>query len=111
MISRNWTIEYWADDIHLSSIEMWFDGLTMTQFKSVAKELKLLQCCGNQLRLPHSRSLGKGLFELRERKYGYRIYYAFDADKVIILLYAGDKNSQDKDIDIARERLAKLEII
>lgn len=59
------------------------------------------------LKLPHSKALGKGLFELRERKYGYRVYYGFLKKYIIILLAAGDKNSQEKDILIARGRLAE----
>ena len=58
--------------------------------------MKLLELCGNLLKLPHSRSLKKGLFELRERKYGFRIYYTFLPNKIILMLYAGNKKSQDK---------------
>jgi putative addiction module killer protein len=74
----------------------------------VAKEILLLERCGNTLRLPHSKTLGKGLFELRERNFGYRIYYMFLPDKTILLIYAGDKSSQQKDIEIARLRLNKV---
>lgn len=103
-----WEIIYWSNDQGKSTIEEWFDSLTKEQFKSIAKEMKLLELCGNSLKLPHSRSLKKGLFELRERKYGFRIYYAFLHNKVIILLHAGDKKTQDRDIDIARGRLDEL---
>jgi putative addiction module killer protein len=103
-----WEIIYWSTDQDKSTIEEWFDSLTKEQFKSIAKEMKLLELSGNLLKLPHSRSLKKGLFELRERKYGFRIYYAFLHNKVIILLHAGDKKSQDRDIDIARGRLDEL---
>lgn len=101
-----WTIEYWSDG--KTCVEAWFQQLTHDQFKSVAKELKLLELCGNNLKLPHSRSLGKGLFELRERRYGYRVYYTFFERKVIVLLEGGDKNSQQQDIKTARQRLLKL---
>lgn len=60
---------------------------------------------GNGLALPHSKALGKGLFELRERRFGYRIYYCFRSESVIILLAAGDKRTQERDIKIARDRL------
>lgn len=70
--------------------------------------MKLLEWCGNLLKLPHSRSLKKGIFELRERTYGFRIYYAFLPNKIIIMLHAGNNKTQDKDIEIARGRLAKL---
>ena len=103
-----WTLEYWCNDDGESPIEKWFDSLPSEQFKSVAKELKLLELCGNRLRLPHSRSLKRGLFELRERKYGLRIYYAFLKNKIILMMHAGDKKTQDRDIDISRERLTQL---
>lgn len=104
----SWTVKYWCNDNDVSVVEEWLDELTKEQLKSVAKEMKLLEICGNQLRLPHSRSLKKGLFELRERTYGYRIYYAFLANKIIMLLHAGDKDTQNKDMEIARQRLDEL---
>jgi putative addiction module killer protein len=86
-------------------VERWLNKLTNNQLKSVAKELELLKLCGNTLRLPHSKALGKGLFELRERNYGYRIYYSFLENKEIILLNAGNKNTQVRDIKTAQTRL------
>jgi putative addiction module killer protein len=44
-----------------------------------------------------------GVFELRLFfGSGYRIYFAEQDDTIIILLYAGDKSSQTKDIKIAK---------
>ncbi len=48
-----------------------------------------------------------GVFELREMRFGYRIYYCFSKGKVIVLLIAGDKSTQKKDIKIAKERVLK----
>ena len=62
------TLEYWVDDTGKRSVERWLLKLTREQFKAVSKELKLLEACGNDLKLPHSRALGKGLFELREQR-------------------------------------------
>lgn len=70
--------------------------------------MKLLARCGNTLKMPHSRTLKKGLFELRERQYGFRIYYAFLANKTILMLSSGNKKTQYKDIDVARQRLDQL---
>jgi putative addiction module killer protein len=104
-----WTIDYWVDNSGKRSVERWLLKLTREQFKAVSKELKLLEVCGNDLKLPHSRTLGKGLFELRERNYGFRIYYCFYKNKIIILLHAGDKSSQQNDIKIARTRLKQTQ--
>ena len=88
---------------YLESVENWLNLLDKKQFKSVARELKLLELSGNELRLPHSKSLGDGLFELRERNYGFRIYYTFDKEAMVLLLHAGDKSSQVRDIKRAKE--------
>lgn len=105
---KKWHIEYWDEGKNKNPIEKWFDKLTKDQLKSVAKELKMLEEVGNELRLPHSKALGEGLFELRERRHGYRIYYGFKGKCLIIVLAAGDKASQERDIKIARERLTKI---
>src|SRR3989338_6218427 len=101
----SWTLHYWESG-QGQALEAWFDKLSKQQFQAVAKELKLLERCGNTLRLPHSRSLGRGLFELRERQFGYRIYYGFIPEHIIVLLQSGNKKSQQNDIAIARKRLA-----
>jgi putative addiction module killer protein len=102
---KRWQIEYWSPGRVKSPIEKRADALTTEQLKSVAKEIKMLEEAGNELKLPHSKSLGKGLFELRERRYGYRVYYCFRSEVIILLLAAGDKQSQKNDIKVARERL------
>lgn len=91
--------------VYLEPVEEWFNTLTPQQLKSLAKELRLLELSGNQLKLPHSRTLGAGLFELRERTFGLRLYYTFNGQQLIILLHAGDKKSQAKDIKKARQQL------
>lgn len=102
-----WQIEYWnANKSFQKTIEATWDELTAEQFKAVAKELKLLEICGNLLQLPHSKALGNSLFELRERKFGFRIYYTFLSHKIVVLLQTGTKATQKKDIKIARNRLA-----
>jgi putative addiction module killer protein len=101
-----WFIEYWHGAVGKHLVEKWLDTVTGEQFTSVAKEIKILEATGNELKLPHSRALSNGLFELRERRFGYRIYYCFGPHNTIILLAAGDKQSQEKDIKTARERLA-----
>ena len=107
-VGQRWKIDYWCNLKGESSVEKWLDSLSDEQLKSVAKEMKLLELCGNLLKMPHSRTLKKGLFELRERQFGLRIYYTFLRDKTILILCSGNKKTQDKDIDAARQRLDQL---
>jgi putative addiction module killer protein len=50
--------------------------------------------------------LVEGLFEMRE-DYGpgYRIYFGVEGDEIILLLLAGTKRHQNRDIEQARELL------
>ena len=50
------------------------------------------------------RPVGGGVSELRiDYGPGYRVYYQQKGDVLIVLLYGGDKSSQAKDIERARE--------
>lgn len=102
---KKWVIRYWIESRTKSPVEKWLDKLPDDHLKLVSKEIKMLEDVGNDLKLPHSFPLGGGLFELRERKFGYRVYYGFKGQCLIILLAAGNKKSQEKDIKVARQRL------
>lgn len=70
---------------------------------------------GNMLRMPHSRSLGDGLFELRfsisQGTVAQRITYTFQLEKRIITLTAfrKTKNNERREVDRARSAKADLE--
>jgi phage-related protein len=78
-----------------------------------ARLLELLSEHGPNLRLPHSRAFGDGLFELRPRgRTGIgRAFYCFLIGKKVIVLHAFIKKSQqtpDDDLKIARKRLKEV---
>ena len=53
--------------------------------------------------------LGEGLFEMRyDFAHGYRVYYGFWKEKLLLLTLGGDKSGQDEDIKRARKILAKM---
>jgi putative addiction module killer protein len=76
----------------------WLDKLDKKKFDEIAELVFTLQELINPLRFIHSKALGKGLFELKERDFGLRVYYTFLNKNVIVLLKGGDKNSQQQDI-------------
>lgn len=69
---------------------------------------------GPNLRLPHSRSMGDALFELRPRgRSGIgRALYCFSIGKRIVVVHAFIKKTQqtpDKELAIARKRIKELQ--
>ena len=50
------------------------------------------------------KALKDGIFEIKiTHGPGYRVYFAEDGDEIIILLVDGDKKTQSRDIDKAKE--------
>lgn len=75
--------------------------------------IELLIDYGPNLRLPHSRAMGQGLFELRPRgKSGIgRVFYCFVVKQRVVVLHAFIKKTQqtpDRELKIARKRMKEL---
>ena len=50
------------------------------------------------------KSVGDGILEMRiDYGPGYRLYFVRNGDTVVILLIGGDKSTQDRDIEEAKE--------
>lgn len=81
--------------------DQWFKGLR--DQRAAARILVRLDRLENGLE-GDSKPVGEGVKELRisEGK-GYRVYYGWDGDTVIILLCGGDKASQKADINRAKK--------
>ena len=55
------------------------------------------------------KSVGEGVFEMRiHHGPGYRVYFMLRGLEVVILLIAGDKSTQFKDIQIAQDMARQL---
>lgn len=69
---------------------------------------------GADLRMPHSRALGDGLFELRPKgREGIgRVFYCAQQEKTIVVLHSFVKKTQDtpdKEMRLARKRLKDVQ--
>ena len=74
----------------------WLDDLKDKSSRFRIKERLDRIALGN---MGDSKSVGKGVMEMRLAfGSGYRIYYAEEDDSIILLLCGGDKSSQSKDI-------------
>ena len=101
-------IEYFHPRV-LAEIESW----PVDVLADYARLIELLAEHGPNLRLPHSRAMGEGLFELRPRgRSGIgRAFYCYLVGKRIVIVHAFIKKTQqtpDKESKLVRKRLKEL---
>jgi phage-related protein len=99
-----WTIDYYSEAVRLE-----IDALPVGIRASYARLTELLEEFGLELRMPHSRAMGGGLFELRPRgREGIaRVFYCTKMGKKIIILHSFIKKTNEtpkRELDIARRR-------
>lgn len=91
--------------------EKFFESIDKILRPRVAKAFDLLEIRGNNLEMPYSKALGRGLFELRIiGSNQIRFIYTFHKNQAYILHAFMKKTEQiaKKDIDYARARLKLL---
>lgn len=102
-------VEYYHARV-LAAIEAW----PVNVLADYARLIELLVEHGPSLRLPHSRALGSGLFELRPRgRSGIgRAFYCFVVGKRVVVLHAFVKKTEqtpDKELAMARKRAKEIQ--
>jgi phage-related protein len=93
----------------LATIEKWPSGVAADFMRLT----ELLVEVGPNLRLPHSRAIGNGLFELRARggEGDGRAFYGFLMGRRIVFVHAIVKKTEKttkRDLDLARARLKEV---
>lgn len=104
-----YSVEYFNRRV-LDEIESWPVGM----LADYARLVELLIEFGPDVRMPHSRALGGGLFELRPRgREGIgRAMYCFLVGQRVVMLHAFVKKTQaapQKDLDLARRRMKEVQ--
>ena len=82
----------------------WLNSLkNKAAYNVIINRLKRIEETGN---FGDCKSVGNGIFEIRI-KYGcgYRIYYTFENNELVILLCGGDKSTQQDDITKAKKMI------
>ena len=102
-------IEYFHPRVK-AEIEGWPVGI----LANYARMVELLMEFGPNLRMPHSRAMGGGLFELRPRgREGIgRAFYCYVTGQRVIVLHAFVKKTrttQQYDLRIARKRMKEVQ--
>lgn len=103
-----YSVEYFNKRV-LAEIERWPVGV----LADYARLVELLAEFGPDLRMPHSRALGGGLFELRPRgREGIgRALYCYLVGERVVVLHAFVKKTQatpERDLKLARRRMKEV---
>jgi len=89
-------------------VEEWLASLGARQFAIAAARIDRLSELGPRIRMPHSRALGAGLFELRfeMERAAMRVPYFLPGDHRIVLLTVFRKQRQNERAEVERARRA-----
>jgi hypothetical protein len=87
-------------------VERWMTALGAHDFAFVLAHVERLAERGNALRMPASRALGDGLFELRFDllRSAWRVTYFFTTERRIVLLTVFRKQRQNERAEVQRAR-------
>lgn len=104
----NWTVLYYSERVREQVFDLPADILA-----DYLRLLELLQEFGANLRLPHSRAMGNGLFELRPKGVEGigRVFYCTQMDKHLVVLHSFVKKTlatPGKELRIARQRMKEV---
>ena len=104
----HWQIVYFNDRVQKDVLSM--PSGILADYLRLTEAMALY---GADLRMPHSRALGAGLFELRPKgPEGIgRVFYCTQVGRVIVILHSFIKKTQetpDADMRMARKRLKEV---
>lgn len=81
----------------------------LKDLRAKAKILLRIQRIGNDEHFGDCEAVGNGICELKiDYAKGYRVYFKESDGKIIILLIGGDKSTQQKDIERAKDILKRI---
>ena len=103
----SFVVSQWSIEME-PEVEEWLDSLSPVLFAVVASRVDYLADVGTSIRMPRSRALGDGHFELRFDlgRLAQRITCFFPGEGRIVLLTVFRKQRQNERAEVARARLA-----
>ena len=84
----------------------------LKDLRAKAKILFRIQKIENDEHFGNCEPVGNGILELKiDYAKGYRVYFKESDGKIIILLIGGDKSTQQRDIEKAKEILKRIKLV
>jgi phage-related protein len=108
-----WEIIFYITPNGNPVVQNFINSLQKAPHAKLLREIDLLEDYGIDLGMPHAKSLGGGLYELRVRgKIDVRVFYVFAKAKNIYLLHGFVKKrytTPKRELDIALDRKKEVE--
>jgi len=106
-----WIIDYYSEEVRLE-----IDSLPVGIRASYVRLTNLLEEFGLDLRMPHSRAMGAGLFELRPkgREGIARVFYCMKVGRKIVILHSFIKKTNEtpkRELEIAHRRQKEIMVL
>jgi len=104
----SWIIDYYSEEVRLE-----IEALPVGIRASYVRLTNLLEEFGLDLRMPHSRAMGGGLFELRPkgREGIARVFYCMKVGRKIVILHSFIKKTNEtpkRELELAHRRQKEI---
>lgn len=110
-----WEVLYYVTPSGQRVVYDFIRNLDTPTYAKIMRQISLLEVYGIDLGMPHAKSLGGGLLELRVRgKREVRVFYAYATGHRIFLLHGFVKKTQTtpaKELTMARKRQREIDDI
>ncbi len=103
----SYLVSRWSVELEPEA-QTWLESLPVAEFATAAFQVDRLADRSAQLRMPRSRSLGEGLFELRfdVGRVAKRITFFFPGEARVVLLTVFRKQRSNERVEVTRARVA-----
>lgn len=110
-LQKKYEVRFWTNDDGEKPVAKWLKALGETDRRVIVDLLQDLAFDGPRSRPKVFKHLEGSLWEVRDLRTGpgYRLYFGFDGHTICLVLNAGNKSGQQRDIDLAKSRLKEME--
>lgn len=107
----HYRVLFWVSDSGKKPVADWLKSLAREDKIYIGGLIRDLAYDGPAAKPKVFKHIEGVLWEIRDLRkgVGYRVYFGFDGSSICIVLHAGDKGSQKRDIELAKHRLKALE--
>ena len=113
MVKSNYSLFFWVNESGQKPVAEWMKELPSKDKVYFAGLFRDLATDGPTSRPKAFKHLEGALWEVRDLRRpgpGYRVYFVFDGHSIVVVVAAGNKDSQERDINLAKQRLKEIQL-